>query len=207
MSDTGPARPPQGDEGTQLKSVCVFCGSSPGGDPDFLEAARRMGRAIAASDRRLVYGGSNIGLMAALASSALDAEGEVVGVLPRTLADMGLAHPHLTTTHVVDSMHERKALMATLSDGFVALPGGLGTLDELFEIWSWAQLGLHAKPIGLLNVNGFYDPLLAFVDRVVEQGFMRRGHRDALIVEAGPDRLLTRLETFQPMEVSKWTGA
>ncbi len=187
-----------------LRSVCVFCGSSPGVDPAYSDAARRMGRAIAQGRRRLVYGGSNIGLMAALASSALEAGGEVVGVIPKNLEEKRLLHPALTSTHVVGSMHERKAMMAELADGFVAMPGGLGTLDELFEIWSWAQLGLHAKPIGLLNVGGFWDPLLALVDRVVGQGFMRREHRDAIVVEIVPERLLSGMDSARPVGLPKW---
>ncbi len=190
-----------------LRALCVFCGSSPMADASYLEAARHMGSAIAASGRRLVYGGSNIGLMAALASAAIEAGGEVVGVIPRHLEEKRIAHPGVTAMHVVSSMHERKATMADLSDGFIALPGGLGTLDELFEIWSWAQLGLHAKPIGLLNVKGFFEPLLGFIDRVVEERFMRREHRDAIVIASEPERLLDRMDRCRPVELSKWTEA
>jgi uncharacterized protein (TIGR00730 family) len=195
-----------GHRSVSRRAICVFCGSSPGSEPIYLETAQAMGRAIARSSRRLVYGGSNIGLMAALATAALDAGGEVVGVIPSGLEEKKLGHTGLTALHVTGSMHERKAMMAELSDGFIAMPGGLGTLDELFEIWSWAQLGLHAKPIGLLNVRGFFDPLLAFMDRVVEERFMRREHRDALIVESGPERLLERMEGCNPVDVSKWVA-
>ncbi|MGQ0652189.1 MAG: TIGR00730 family Rossman fold protein [Betaproteobacteria bacterium] len=177
-----------------LSSVCVFCGSRPGNDPAFAAAARTLGEALAASGRRLVYGGGHVGIMGILADAALGAGGEVVGVIPRALQERELAQRNLTRLHVVGSMHERKALMADLAEGFIALPGGLGTLEEFFEIWTWVQLGLMAKPLGLLNVGRFFDPLLAFLDQVQAKGFIPREHLGMVSVAAQPAELLELLE-------------
>jgi uncharacterized protein (TIGR00730 family) len=187
-----------------MRRVCVFCGSSPGRKPAYLEAARAMGRALARRGIGLVYGGGHVGLMGAVADAALAAGGEVVGVIPRGLQLRELAHEGLTTLHVVGSMHERKARMAELADGFVALPGGMGTLEELAEILTWAQLGLHARPCGLLDVAGYYDPLVAFLDRAVEEGFVRPDHRRLLVVAQDPDALLDAFAGWQPPPVEKW---
>ncbi len=173
-----------------MRRVCVFCGSSSGGRPEYAEAARRFGAALAGRGLGLVYGGGHVGLMGVLADAVLAAGGEVVGVIPQALVDRELAHGRLTELLVVDTMHQRKALMADRADAFAALPGGFGTADELFEILTWAQLGLHAKPVGLLNVAGFFAPLLAWVDLAVRDGFLRPEHRDLLAVADEPEALL-----------------
>src|SRR5512140_2299313 len=165
-----------------MKRICVFCGSSVGRNPRYVEAARRVGVALARRGIGLVYGGASVGLMGAVADAALEAGGEVVGVIPKALQLRELAHARLTTLHVVASMHERKAKMAELADGFVALPGGMGTLEEFAEILTWAQLGLHAKPSGLLDVGGYYAPLIQFFDRAVVEGFVRPEHRRMVLV-------------------------
>ena len=173
--------------------ICVFCGSQMGASPRYREAARDFGTLLAGRGLGLVYGGGDVGLMGVLADAVLAAGGHAWGVIPRSLADREVAHAGLTELEIVTSMHERKARMADLADAFVALPGGLGTLDELFEIWTWAQLGIHAKPIGLLNVLGYFDPLLAFLDRTVEEGFVRPEHRATAAVDDDPARLLDRM--------------
>lgn len=172
--------------------ICVFCGSSYGARPAYAESARSLGRILAENRIGLVYGGSSLGLMHELADAALARGGEVIGVIPRTLVDREIAHPGLTELRVVETIHERKALMAELSDAFVALPGGNGTLEELFEIWTWGQLGLHPKPVALLNVEGYYDQLLGFVQHMVDQGFLRKANQEMLIVETRPEALLAR---------------
>lgn len=181
-----------------MKSVCVFCGSSHGIRPVFGEAARSFGRYLAHSGRTVVYGGGNVGLMGELADAALSVGGKVVGVIPRALVAREVAHNRLTALHVVDSMHERKALMAELSDGFVAMPGGIGTMEEFFEIWTWGQLGLHRKPYGLLNVHGFYDPLLGFINELLATGFIKPRHREAVLVDGDGERLVNRMQASPP---------
>ena len=181
-----------------MRSVCVYCGSSPGVDPAFADAAGEVGRLLVASGRTLVYGGGRVGLMGVVADAALAAGGRVIGVIPQALVDKEVAHHGLSELRVVGSMHERKALMADLSDGFLALPGGFGTADELFEILTWAQLGLHAKPVGLLNVAGFFRPLLAWLDHTVATGFLRPRHRRLLLEAETPDRLLDQLLGWRP---------
>ncbi len=180
-----------------MKRICVFCGSSSGNDPRYLEAAQAMGRVLADRGLGLVYGGGSVGLMGAVADAALAAGGEVIGVIPRVLQIRELAHRSLTTLHVVDSMHQRKALMAELSDGFVALPGGMGTLEELSEVLTWAQLGLHARPVGLLDVAGYYRPLATFFDQAVTAGFLRPVHRRLLLVGEEPAALLDQLAAWR----------
>jgi uncharacterized protein (TIGR00730 family) len=180
-----------------MNRICVFCGSSPGHDPRYLEAARATGRLLAARGLGLVYGGGSAGLMGAVADAALAAGGEVIGVIPQVLQIRELAHRSLTTLHVVGSMHERKALMAELSDGFVALPGGMGTLEELSEVLTWAQLGLHARPVGLLDVAGYYRPLVQFFDQAVSAGFLRPVHRRLLLVGEEPGALLDQLAAWR----------
>ena len=189
---------------SSLAAVCVFCGSSPGADPAYFAAAQATGQAIANRGLALVYGGAKVGLMGAVADAALAAGGEVFGVLPRGLAAKELAHTSLTRLEVVDSMHERKARMAELSDGFVALPGGIGTLEEIFEIWTWGQLGFHAKPAGFLNVGGFYDPLKAFLDHMTDQAFMKAMHRDMALFGQSPHDILDAFDAYQPPNVDKW---
>lgn len=174
-------------------SVCVFCGSANGVSSEYVDATTAFAREAVKRGLRIVYGGASVGLMGALASSALAAGGEVVGVIPRALVEREIAHTGLTALHVVDTMHERKATMARLADAFVALPGGLGTLEELFEVWTWGYLGLHAKPYGLLNVDGYYEPLIQFLDHARDQGFVRAAQREMLAVDADPVALLDKL--------------
>jgi len=173
--------------------LCVFCGSSFGTRTGYRAAAEAFGTLLAERQIELVYGGAHVGLMGALADSVLARGGRVIGVIPQALLAREIAHSGLTQLHVVDSMHERKALMASLSDGFVALPGGIGTLEELFEVWTWAQLGLHEKPCALLDVDGFYAGLVGFLDHAVAQGFLRAKQREGLIVEANAQALLSRM--------------
>jgi len=187
--------------------VCVFCGSSEGVRPQYREAALALGRAIAARGDELVYGGSKVGLMGAVADATLGAGGRAIGVLPRALRDKEIAHEGLTELHIVESMHQRKAMMADLSGAFVALPGGMGTFEEVFEIWTWAQLGYHRKPVGLLDIEGYYDRLLAFLDQTVEEGFVKPEHRRMAIVETDPALLLDRFATYEPPTVTKWIKA
>jgi uncharacterized protein (TIGR00730 family) len=183
-----------------MMRLCVFCGSSQGTNPVYAGAARRLGGQMAARGLGLVYGGGHIGLMGVLADAVLASGGEAIDVIPRALVERELAHDRLTALHVVDTMHQRKALMADLADGFAALPGGFGTGDELFEILTWAQLGLHGKPIGLPNVAGFFDPLLAWLDRGVVEGFLRPEHRTLRRVPDEEDALLRLLVEVLPAE-------
>src|SRR5512143_1798350 len=187
-----------------MKRICVFCGSSAGTNPLYLDAARRTGRTLARRGIGLVYGGGGVGLMAAVADAALEAGGEVVGVIPRALQLRELAHDGLTTLHVVGSMHERKAKMAELAHAFIALPGGMGTLEEFSEILTWAQLGLHAKPCGLLDVAGYYRPLVGFFDQAVAQGFVRPEHRSLVLVGDDPDALVDRFLAWEPPKLQRW---
>src|SRR3954452_19516653 len=187
-----------------LRRVCVYCGSSPGADPGYAAAARELGRLLAARGIGLVYGGGNVGLMGAIADAAMEAGGEVTGVIPQALLDREVGHRGVTELRVVASMHERKALMADLSDAFVALPGGIGTLEELVEVYTWAQLGLHRKPIGLLDVAAFYAPLVAFLDHAVQERFLRPEHRATLLVGSDPEDLLERMAAFEPPAVEMW---
>lgn len=187
-----------------MKRICVFCGSSSGANPVYLQAAREVGRTLAGRGLGLVYGGGSVGLMGAVADAALEAGGEVVGVIPRALQLRELAHARLTTLLVVGSMHERKAKMAELSDGFLALPGGMGTLEEFAEILTWAQLGLHSRPCGLLDVAGYYRPLVAFFDRAAGEGFVRPDHRRLVMVGEEPGDLLDRFATWTPPAVERW---
>jgi hypothetical protein len=187
--------------------LCVFCGSNAGQDPIYLEMARALGETMAGRGIDLVYGGASVGLMGAVADAALAKGGHVIGVMPQALVDKEIAHRGLSDLRVVGSMHERKALMAELADGFIALPGGLGTFEELFEVWTWAQLGYHRKPCALLNAGGFYDKLTDFLDDVVERGFVKPIHRAMLIVENEPAALIEAVHTYEPPKVDKWIKA
>jgi uncharacterized protein (TIGR00730 family) len=187
-----------------VQSVCVFTGSSPGAHPEYAQAAQELGRALADQGVRLVYGGASVGLMGTVADAALDAGGDVVGVIPQALVDREIAHPDVADLRVVGSMHERKALMADLADAFVALPGGMGTLDELFEIYTWIQLGLLSKPVGLLDVRSYYDQLVAFLDHAVAERFVTVEHREMLVVEQRADALLEAFRRWRPPSRTKW---
>jgi uncharacterized protein (TIGR00730 family) len=187
-----------------MKRVCVFCGSSVGLNSQYVEAARHLGRTLARRGLGLVYGGGSVGLMGALADAGLEAGGEVVGVIPRALQLREIGHARLTALHVVSSMHERKAKMAELADAFVALPGGMGTLEEFAEILTWAQLGLHAKPCGLLDVAGYWQPLVAFFDHAVAEGFIRPEHRRFVVAADRSEALLDALERHCPPSVQRW---
>lgn len=192
-------------EASKRKSICVFCGSSPGREPVYSEAARRIGMEMAARNLVLVYGAGDVGLMGIVADAMLAAGGPVVGFIPRALVDREVAHHAITELHIVETMHERKAHMADRAAAFIALPGGFGTLDELFEILTWAQLGIHHKPIGMLNICGFFDPLLQWMDRAVVEGFLRPSHRELLWIEDDPARLIDRLLSVPAPEVkTKW---
>jgi hypothetical protein len=187
-----------------LSSICVFCGSNAGAQAAYLEAAEAVGRGLAQRGVRVVYGGGKVGMMGAVADAARAAGGEVVGVIPQAIFDLEIGHTGLDDLRVVGSMHERKALMAELSDAFIALPGGVGTLEELFEVYTWAQLGIHAKPLGLIDVAGYYEPLVAFLDHAVQERFLRPETRTLLAVSEGLDDLLAQLETWEPVTVHKW---
>ena len=190
-----------------MRSLCVFCCSSPGRSPSYTAAVAQLGATLAARGTRVVYGGARVGTMGMLAEATLAAGGEVVGVIPQHLMDYEVGHDGLTELHVVGSMHERKALMADLADGFVALPGGMGTLEELAEILTWAQLGLHRKPVGALDVDGYWQPLLTFLDHARDEEFLRPSHRELLIARPTVDELLAALDTHAPADgdaADKW---
>jgi uncharacterized protein (TIGR00730 family) len=190
----------------ELKSICVYCGSSPGRLKAYSTAARALAASLVEQNIRLVYGGAKVGIMGMLADAALQLGGEVVGVIPEALVQKEVAHTGLTELHVTQSMHERKTRMAELSDGFVALPGGIGTLEELFEVWTWAQLGFHDKPCGLLNVEGYFDSLALFLDHAVDEQFVKQPHRSLLIVENDAKKLLERFRNHVPVPpvIGKW---
>lgn len=188
-----------------MKSVCIFCASSVGNDPAHIELARSLATTIAERGIRLVYGGGRVGLMGVVADTALAAGGEVIGVIPTSLKEKEIAHESLTELCVTGSMHERKATMERLSEGFIALPGGFGTLDEFCEIITWSQLGYHAKPIGMLDSNGYFDALRAFFDQSVDAGFVRPEHRQIILDGQSPAELLDRMASWQPTAAVKWT--
>lgn len=187
-----------------MNSVAVFCGSRPGNDPRFIEAAQRMGREVAEKGLVLVYGGGKLGLMGELADAALAAGARVIGVIPGPLMEREHGHTGLDELHVVDSMHQRKAMMAELSDGFVALPGGLGTLEETFEVWTWAQLGLHRSPVGLLNVGGFWDPLITMLRHMVRAEFVQNIHAEMVYASDDPAALLDAMASHVPPPIRTW---
>lgn len=187
-----------------MKKVCVYCGSSPGAQPEYARAARELGRVLAGEGLGVIYGGSNVGLMGQLADGALEGGGEVIGVIPRMFVNKGIDHWGLTEVRVVDSLHERKAIMAELGDAFIALPGGMGTLEEFFEVLTWAQLGLHHKPCGLLNTCGYYDKLTDFLNHTVAERFIRGEHRSMILVADTPTALLQELQEYRAPVVEKW---
>ena len=190
-----------------MKRICVFCGSNAGARSEYAEAARALATVLAERKLGIVYGGGNVGLMGVLADAALARGGEVIGVIPQKLVDKEVAHRGVTKLLVVETMHERKALMNDLSDAFLALPGGFGTLDEFFEVLTWAQLGFHGKPCALLNVAGYYDGMLAMLDHAVTERFLRPAHRELVIADTDPLRLLQRLSAFVPAPKGKWSDA
>jgi uncharacterized protein (TIGR00730 family) len=187
-----------------MRSVCVFCGANPGSEPGFVSSAKSLGAAIAESGRTLVYGGAKVGLMGALADAALAAGGQVLGVIPQALVDKEVAHQGLTELYVVAGMHERKMRMAELAEGFIAMPGGLGTLEEFFEVWTWAQLGFHQKPLGMFGPSSFFAPLLAYLDSLVAQKFVRPEHRQMVTLGDDPRALLEQLAAYRPSALPKW---
>jgi len=190
-----------------MKRICVFCGSNAGARSEYAEAARALATVLAERKLGIVYGGGNVGLMGVLADAALARGGEVIGVIPQKLVDKEVAHRGVTELRIVETMHERKALMNDLSDAFLALPGGFGTLDEFFEVLTWAQLGFHGKPCALLNVSGYYDGMLAMLDHAVTERFLRPAHRELVIADTDPLRLLQRLSAFVPAPKGKWSNA
>nr|WP_199064303.1 TIGR00730 family Rossman fold protein [Chromobacterium sp. ASV5] len=187
-----------------MKSICLFCGSNKGAKPEYVAAAERFGRTLAEQGIALVYGGGNVGLMGVAADAALAAGGRVIGVIPEFLQAKEVGHKGLSELHVTQTMHQRKALMAELSDGFIALPGGFGTFDELFEILTWAQLSVHSKPVGLLDSAGFYQPLYAMIKHAVAEGFVPTGNLNLFSVDADLDALLDSMRRYQPQPVPKW---
>jgi len=190
--------------GDPLQRICVFCGSSPGAKTAFADTARELGTELAGRGQGLVYGGAKVGLMGAVANAVLAGGGEAIGVIPTSLRTKEVAHDSLTRLEVVDSLHERKQRMADLADGFIALPGGMGTLDELFEVLTWAQLGIHSKPVGLINTDGFFDALLGYLDHTVSQRFVRPEHRQLLLVDRSPAALLDSMAKFEAAPIAKW---
>jgi hypothetical protein len=196
--------PPMDAHPARVRSVCLFCGSSPGGRPDYVNAARAVGALLARRGLTLVYGGARRGLMGAAADAALADGGRVVGVIPHGLIAREVGHTGLSELLVVDTMHERKALLGERADAYLMLPGGAGTLEEFFEAWTWAQLGIHDKPCGVLNVAGYYDPLLALLDYMVQERFVPAAQRQIIVVDDRAPRLLARLEAYEPPTVTRW---
>ncbi|SEA54116.1 LOG family protein [Paraburkholderia sartisoli] len=187
-----------------MKAVCVYCGSSDGARPLYAEAARAFGRALVKADLALVYGGGKVGLMGVIADEVMAAGGRAIGVIPELLVNKEVGHTGLTELHVVPDMHQRKKMMADLSDAFVAMPGGAGTLEELFEVFTWAQLGYHQKPVAVLNTDGFYDPLVALLRHTVDEGFMQQKYFDILQIDANPDVLIGKLQRYRAPATDKW---
>ena len=187
-----------------MQHICVFCASNPGHNPVYLELARTLGTLIAQRGQSVVFGGGRVGLMGALADAALSAGGEVIGIMPHALVQREAAHHGLTKLHIVDSMHERKAMMSELSDGFIAMPGGIGTLEELFETWTWGHLGVHAKPIALLDTANYWKSLIEFLDHMGQEGFMRPNTRELLLIDDKAPRLLDRMTAYVAPPVTQW---
>lgn len=186
-----------------MKRICVFCGSGSGTQPEYVEIARDLGRLLAGKQIGLVYGGGKVGLMGQIAQTVMENKGEVIGIIPKGLAEKEVAQTNLPDLRIVDSMHSRKALMEELSDGFIALPGGLGTIEEFFEMLTWGQLGIHQKPCGLLNVNGYFNQLTGLIDHMVDQAFVEQAHRSMILVDETPAGLLQQFERYTPPAVDK----
>ena len=189
-----------------MKRICVYCGSSYGKLPAYTDAAKALGKTLTDNGIGLVYGGASVGIMGVVADAVLEGGGEVIGVIPQAIADLEIAHTGLSQLEVVANMHERKAMMAEFSDGFIALPGGLGTMEELFEVWTWAQLGFHHKPCGLMNVAGYYDHLTAFIDHTVDQEYVKAADRETLLVSSEPADLIKQMTNYKPSVGTKWIG-
>ena len=187
-----------------MKSICVFCGSSSGKGVNHLTAAQKLGKIIAEENITLVYGGGNVGIMGELANSALQYNGKVIGVIPEDLVAREAALKEVTELRIVKSMHERKAMMSELSEGFIAMSGGIGTLEEFFEAWTWAQLGIHNKPIGILNVDGYYDRLIDFINNSVEQEFVYKNNLDMIVIDKDAKSLIGKMKDFKPVKVRRW---
>jgi len=187
-----------------IKQICIFCGSGLGAMPEYVHAARQVGNMLASRNITLVYGGANVGTMGELSNAALNQGGKVIGVIPEYLVDKEVAHSGLSELHVVSSMHERKAMMAEISDAFIALPGGFGTIEEFFEVLTWAQLGMHTKPCGLLNVCRYFDKMIDFIGYIAEQQFIRTEHRSMILSDSIPESLLRKMEAYQPLKVDKF---
>ena len=187
-----------------MKRLCVYCGSSSGRQPGYAQVARQLAHAMVSKNIDLVYGGASVGIMGEIANAVLGEGGDVIGVIPKGLFAKEVAHTGITELREVGSMHERKALMADLSDGFIALPGGLGTIEEIFEIITWSQLGMHRKPCGLLNVNNYYDKLIGFLDHAVSEQFIKATHRSTTLIDEYPDGLLEKFEAYKAPETAKW---
>ena len=190
-----------------MKNITVFCGSNSGFRADYAEAAQNLARLFVQNDIRLVYGGGNVGLMGIIADEVMRAGGEVVGIIPDSLDQKEVGHRGITELRVVESMHERKAQMADLADGFIAMPGGIGTFEEFFEILTWAQLGFHEKPCAILNIAGYYDGLLALCDNAVNEGFLRPAHRQLILEDSDPEILLEKMRNLKPVPVEKWINS
>ncbi len=188
----------------QLKSICVYCGSSSGRSAAYASSARVLAHSLVNRNITLVYGGASIGIMGLLADQVLQLGGQVIGVIPKALAHKELMHKNLTELHITESMHERKMLMAELADGFIALPGGIGTLEEMFEIWTWAQLGIHNKPCGLLNIDGYYDTLIQFLDHMLAEQFVKKRQHELLIIASQPEKLLEIFINYQAIRTTPW---
>ena len=191
---------------SSVSSLCVYCGSSPGRSGLYASSAISLAEALVSRNITLVYGGAGIGIMGILADNVLKLGGQAIGVIPKNLAHKEVAHQNLTELHITQSMHERKMLMAELADGFIALPGGIGTLEELFEIWTWSQLGFHNKPCGLLNIDGYYDLLIGFLGHALEEQFVKKHHHALLMVEQTPDLLIERFANYRPPNATHWVG-
>ncbi len=187
-----------------MKSITVFCGSNSGFRNAYAEAAKELGQILARENTRLIYGGGNVGLMRIIADEVMNAGGEVVGIIPESLDKKEVGHHRITELRIVNSMHERKALMAELADGFIAMPGGIGTFEEFFEILTWAQLGFHEKPCAVLNIAGYYDGLLALCENAVKEGFLRSAHREIILEDSSPSALLEKMKNYKPTPIQKW---
>lgn len=189
-----------------MKNICVFCGSSPGKGVKHLVAAQKLGNVLVKENLRLIYGGGNIGIMGEIANTVLQYNGEVTGVIPEDLVAREAALKDVTELIIVDSMHERKAKMQELSDGFIAMSGGIGTLEEFFEIWTWAQLGIHSKPVGILNIDGYYDLLIEFIYNSVKNEFVNENNLKMIVIDSDPENLIRKMKDFKPPEVRRWMG-